>query len=224
MASLKTHHIIVLLSGAVLALVLGLWAGSLNHNGQSGEALALQRGTALVQAPRPLPDFTLQDHNAKAFDKTRLQQHWTLFFFGYTHCPDVCPTTLAMLAQAMDAMQALQKSEHSAPIQVVFVSVDPQRDTLEALKGYTTYYHPDFIGATGTQAQLERLTKPLGILFLTSPDPNNKDNYLVDHSASILVVGPNAQFQALLSPPHAPQIIVADLREVIRYVQQHNAR
>lgn len=204
MASLKTHHIIVLVAAALLAAVVGFWTGSVEKAEPE-----LIGGTDMRSAPRALPDFTLTDHNGKTLDNARLRGHWTLMFFGYTHCPDICPTTLNMLKQAMATY--IEKGGNPADWQVVFVSVDPERDSPEQLAGYVTYFNKDFLGATGDPEQIARLTRSLGILYLKVENPDNPENYLVDHSASIIVVDPQGREAAVLNAPHQPANLALDM-------------
>lgn len=219
MASLKTQHVIVYLVVAVVAVLVGLWAGSLTNDGSPPSAgVELKGGTALGYMHRAIPDVTLEDHNGATFDRSRLQDHWTLMFFGYTHCPDICPMALATLTATMPEIdKALPRESRQYPIQVVFVSVDPERDTPEQLKTYTTYFHPEFLGVTGPEQELATLTDALGILHVKVADPNNDQNYLIDHSASILVVNPAAELSAILSTPHSPPVIAADLATLVEH-------
>jgi protein SCO1/2 len=209
MASLKTHHIIVLVAAALLAAVVGFWTGSV----EKAEPELLS-GTDMRSAPRALPDFILTDHNGKTFDNARLKGHWTLMFFGYTHCPDICPTTLTMLKQTMAIY--LEKGGKPSDWQVVFVSVDPERDSPKQLAGYVTYFNKDFLGVTGDPEQIALLTRSLGILYVKEDNPDNPENYLVDHSASIIVVDPEGREAAVLNPPHKPVNIVHDMLRLAR--------
>lgn len=204
MASLKTHHIIVLVIAALLAAVVGFWTGSLDK-----EQSVLISGTDMRSAPRALPPFELTDHNGKNLDNARLKGHWTLFFFGYTHCPDICPTTMAMLKETMANYTA--QGGNTTDWQVIFVSVDPERDTPEQLASYVTYFNKDFLGATGKPEQIAVLTRSLGILYMKVENPDNPENYLVDHSASIIAVDPQGREAAVLSAPHQPVNLAHDM-------------
>jgi len=117
----------------------------------------------VLHPARELPDFTLIDQHGKTLTKSALIGHWTYLYFGYTHCPDVCPTTLTALA-AMDKLMHGKIADKDRP-EVIFISVDPARDTPATLAEYVPYFNPRFVGATGSPAQLESLTKPLGINF-----------------------------------------------------------
>lgn len=219
MAGLKTHHLIAYLAAGVLALIVGLWAGRIAEHSPPGPKVELQGGTALGHVHRAIPQIALTDQDGQPFDRARLEGRWSLLFFGYTHCPDICPMTLAVLAGTMQELDKLPAAERPADLQVVFVSVDPERDTPEQLKTYTQYFNPGFLGVTGTDEQLNALTSALGILHAKVADPNNPTSYLVDHSASILVVNPRAELEAVLSAPHSAPVIAADLRTLYTHYE-----
>ncbi len=171
---------------------------------------ALERAT-LFGAPRALPDFALVDHSGAAFGPGRLRGQWTLLFFGFTNCPDVCPTTLASLAEVRRGLADLPPARQP---QVMLVSVDPARDTPQALAGYVAHFDPAFIGATGTAASIDALTRALGVAVIAgAPDANGQ--YSVDHSAAIFLVDPEARQAALFGAPHAAATIAADFRRIV---------
>jgi protein SCO1/2 len=131
-------------------------------------------------------------------------------FFGFTHCPDVCPTTLAMLAQVE---KKLAEAPTAAAPQVVLVSVDPERDTPEKLAQYVKYFSPSFTGVTGPVAAIDEFTRTLGIPVARTPLPNG--DYTVDHSAAILLFDPDGAMHALFSGPHSADLIAADYRRIV---------
>jgi protein SCO1/2 len=175
----------------------------------------LSQGTLLPSA-RPVTDFRLTDHRGQPFTLENLENHWTFAFFGYTHCPDVCPTSMAMLAQVQRNLKQ-QDGLHQMP-QVVFVSVDPERDTTELLSQFVPYFHPDFIGASGDQQNTLSLTRQLGILYGKAED-NTTENYLVDHSAAIVLLDPDAALRAVFSVPHDPKLIASDFLAIKHYYE-----
>ncbi len=169
----------------------------------------------VLQNPMDAPTFRLVDQHGKAFGPESLRGHWTYLFFGYTYCPDVCPTTLGVLAQTSKLIQA-QDSTLSQP-QVVFVSVDPIRDDKPGrLAEYMAYFNPSFLGVTGPEKQLRYFTQPLGIHYLAHPPDAGDDNYLVDHSAAILLFDPQGRLRALTSPPHSAATIAADYGTILK--------
>ncbi len=163
-------------------------------------------GGTLLPSSRELAPFTLVDHHNAPFTRDSLRGQWSFAFFGYTHCPDVCPNALGMLKR----VETLLEADGETPLpRVLFVSVDPARDTPETLANYVSYFHPAFLGVTGEDSELKRLTRQLGILYGRSPGQENED-YLVDHSAAIILFNPEGNYQALFGVPHDPQKIAAD--------------
>jgi len=175
----------------------------------------LSQGT-LLPSSRPVTDFQLTDHRGQPFTLENLRDNWTFAFFGYTHCPDVCPTSMAMLAQVqrnLEQQEALQQMP-----QVVFVSVDPERDTAELLSQFVPYFHPDFIGASGDQQNTLSLTRQLGILY-GKAEADSAENYLVDHSAAIVLLDPDAALRAVFNVPHDPKLIANDFLAIKHYYE-----
>ncbi len=156
----------------------------------------LQQATVLGESGRPVPSFELQDYDNRPFTSAQLKDRWTLLFFGYTSCPDVCPLTLTVLKEVY---RWLEGTPYAADTQVVFVSVDPKRDSQTTLKRYVQHFHPSFKAITGTDRQLQQLTKPLGIFYRYQGEG---EDYLVDHSSAMLLIDPSGSLYALFSAPH----------------------
>ena len=153
--------------------------------------------TVLVE-PKPLREFVLTDQNSSVFDLARLKGNWSFLFFGYTHCPDICPSTLASLSKLRE--QLTKGVNGSKNIQFSFISVDPKRDTAAILKQYTGYFDPSIIGITGSELELRNLTGQLGALFEVEPAPD-KESYQVYHTSALFLINPQGQYAALLTPP-----------------------
>ena len=171
---------------------------------------------ALVVLPEPrvIADFALVDQDGNAFTLDDLRGKWSLLFFGFTHCPDVCPSTLYDLQLVHKGVR--QDSGNGPPShQVLFVSVDPERDTPEKLGEYVSYFDPDFIGVTGSQQQLAPLTRQLGIAYRIEEHEAGSAQYGVDHSASILVTDPEGRLHGVFPAPHDAGTIVEDLSTVL---------
>ncbi|MEJ2693100.1 MAG: SCO family protein [Candidatus Thiodiazotropha sp.] len=162
----------------------------------------------LLPELRPLAPFSLRDQQGRTYDNSRLQGHWTLLSFGYTHCPDICPTTLATLAQLK---QLLKQKGMQAPLEIGFVSVDPERDTPQRLREYVGYFDPALLGISGPPAAIETLTRPLGIHYRKVITEESAMNYVVDHSASLVLLDPQGRYYALFSPPHEAAIMARDI-------------
>jgi protein SCO1 len=165
-------------------------------------AIQLASGTWLPH-PKPIPEFALTDQQGRVFTRHNLQGKPSLVFFGFTHCPDVCPTTLAKLAQ-------VKKMAVISGLQVLLVSVDPQRDTPAAMSTYVHAFDPDFIGVTGDPKSIEKLTAELGIAIARVDLPGG--DYTVDHSALVFLVNPQAQIVALWTPPFDTRAMAKDLQ------------
>lgn len=153
-------------------------------------------GAYMFETPRALPDFSLLDHHGERFDRARLQGHWTLVFFGFTHCPDICPTTMAFLSRFMDELEGLP--EH-ADTQVLMVSVDPARDDVAVLSQYVPYFNPDFTGVTGDFLDIHRFATALNTPFRKVPGQG--ENYQVDHSANLVLINPRGDYHGFFRAP-----------------------
>lgn len=195
---------------AVLALAAGLALGRLLLSPGGGEPAAPAAATVLPQ-PRPLPDVRLTDAGGGAFGRRQFAGDWHLLFFGFTHCPDVCPNTLGLLT-AVDEQIAASGGQ---PPQTVFVSVDPRRDDPAALRAYLDYFDSGLIGLTGELDQIRQLTGALYLPFDYSGDVESGE-YTVDHSAALVLVDPEARAIAYFTPPHDPATLAADLRRLTR--------
>ena len=183
---MRSTHFIAIAAAGLFALLAGATVRQF-FSQEKAAVVVLESGTALGAQARSLPAFSLVDHQGKTFTDARLRGRWSLIFFGYTHCPDICPNTLAVMKQAMK-----QLHEHSVQPQVIFISVDPKRDTPERLAKYVRYFDPDFIGATGSEEALAALAPALGIPFARPPG-SDSENYLVDHGASVLLIDPSVR-------------------------------
>ena len=171
---------------------------------------ALEQAT-LLNPTRSLPQFELVDQAGRAFQRDRLRGHWTLMFFGFTNCPDVCPTTLAALAEVRRKLADLPAGDLPA---VVFVSVDPGRDTPAELGRYVGHFDPHFLGVTGQPVSIEGLTHDLGVAV--SVGPTSQDgNYTVDHTAAIFLIDPSPAFTAVFGNPHVADVIARDYRSIV---------
>ena len=190
---------------AVLLVVLGFVGGTFFmvqsiKNGRAQPAFA-----TVWPSPMPLSDFNLVDHEGNEFTNDRLRGKWSLIFFGFTNCPDICPATLQQLAIANNN---LQESGAEVP-DIILVSVDPERDTPDVLATYVSHFAGEILGVSGDMAELTRLTSSAGIYFEKSELPNG--NYSVDHSAAVLVINEDAAIHASFGAPHSVDSLVHDL-------------
>jgi len=165
--------------------------------------------TTLLPRPRPIGDFTLDGADGKPFTRTDLRDRWTLIFAGYTYCPDVCPTTLAQLKETMTKL-----GNDAGNLQIVFLSVDPERDTPERLAKYVRYFDPQFRAATAPVPTLESLGGDLGFVFVKTPG-KTPGTYTVDHSAAMMLVNPQVELVGYIVPPFTTDALARDLKSII---------
>ena len=190
---------------ATLAMTAGFWLAT-ELRAPDGAGIQMQ-GTVL-RPPRQLAMPELIKHDGTLFSNEDLNGQWTLMFFGYTHCPDICPMTMNVLAEAK------QQAGNDFP-QVMFVTVDPQRDQQDLLREYVTYFDPAFTGVTGTEDMLKALALQTSVVYMKTPGPSGQENdYLVDHSSSILLLNPEGDLAAFLMAPHTPDSINDSVEKV----------
>ncbi|NDY92562.1 SCO family protein [Ideonella livida] len=159
----------------------------------------------------PVPAFRATGPQGRV-DRQSLLGRWSLVFFGYTQCPDICPGTLGMLTEVFRLLPA----ELPRP-GVLFLSVDPERDLPGLLAEYLPAFHPDFRGAAGTDADLAALVAHLGVRYHRHA-PGPQGQYTVDHTASMFLLDPQARWRAELEPPHEPQAIARALTPLLAAV------
>lgn len=192
---------------AAVAAAIGLWAGSRWLSAGTSP----QTSTAVMYPARVvIPDFQLQRANGQPFSANDLRGRWTIAFFGFTHCPDVCPTTLAAFKSVWAKLAGAGKTSQ---VQFAFVSIDPERDTPDQLSRYVAFFSKDFIGATGTDEQLTRLTRALGLVYARVDD--DRGGYTMDHSASAVIIDPQGRRAGLFRPPFVVDPIVADIMTLV---------
>jgi len=207
---------ILVVLAALLAAGAGLWFGMHRFGTPTGPDPAMQResmkpqlrSVRLIVPPRALPDWQLRLSDGGVATPATLQGRWTLVFLGFTHCPDVCPTTLAELAKAQKQW-AGQMPEAKRP-RLMFVTVDPERDTPQVTGDYAHYFSADTIAASPTPEQLAAFAKTLGLVYMKVSGADG--SYSMDHSATLVLLDPQGRQAGLLSPPLDPQKIADDLR------------
>lgn len=191
---------------AAFAAGFGLWAAqNLFNKPQHGFTTTMQTVRLFPQV-REIPDFALQSADGKLINKTTLNKHWTVVFLGFTHCPDICPTTLAELSKAQKIWETLPSETRP---RVLFVSVDPERDTPKAIAEYAAFFHKDTLTATAQEPALTEFVQSLALVYAKMPLENG--DYTMDHSATIVVLNPQGNEVGIIRPPFMPQKIAADL-------------
>lgn len=186
-SSRKTLLRITVLCGIVIALA---WAFFPRN---TDDLTALR-----IDPPQVLGEFQLTDGDNLPFTRARLLGKWSFVFFGYTHCPDVCPVTMSELAKVYQLLA--QRPEGANSVQMLFVSVDPARDTPTLLKDYAHYFNANFIATTGTLEHLDALTGPLGVRHRRMTEQGA--DYRVEHSADVWLIDPRGRLYARLPAPH----------------------
>ena len=159
-------------------------------------------GTVVFNQPRSFSMSEMQDHNSNPYNKERQLGGWTLMYFGYTFCPDICPVTLSQL-NGMDKQLKQDNPELAAKMNYVLVSVDPRRDTAEKLKGYVPYFNKDFVGVTGDMKNIHNLTVQLNVPYTPVVDPED-EYYLVDHGSNLAIINPKGEYHGFIRPPLEP--------------------
>ncbi|SEL41449.1 protein SCO1/2 [Colwellia chukchiensis] len=213
---------IITLIVALGALVAGgLFFSQLNKKAPAEFALHYQQA-------RDIDTFQLHDHLGQPFNNAALTGKWSWVFFGYTSCPDVCPTTLQELNFIYDDLQAITDNN-----QVLLVSVDPARDSQEKLASYIAYFNPEFKALRGDHGALVPFARNLGLMYaITEPEAQAEDlarhgasvsNYLVDHSASLVLINPDGKIEAIFKPKQAlaelpviePDKLLSDFAKIV---------
>ncbi|CEA04807.1 electron transport protein SCO1/SenC [Pseudomonas saudimassiliensis] len=189
----------VLITVAVIALVIGAVVNKVLRPAPLDRDLLSENGVYLFDEPRRLPAVSLQSASGGDWSTTDLQGQWDLLFFGYTFCPDICPTTMAELRQVTAGLP----QEQADNLRVTMISVDPQRDTPQQMRQYLEFFKAGFHGATGEPEQLGKLAQALSVAYI-EPDTSTAD-YLVDHSGQVVMVDPAGHYVGFLRPPLNPQ-------------------
>lgn len=203
----KTVFILV----ALVAVILGLTVNKvLNGRSEGNPTELIDAGIILLPQSRTVPAVQMTDEQGQPVVMDELKGKWSLLFFGYTFCPDICPTTLAQLRQVKSELP----KEAVERLQVVLVSVDPNRDTPAQLKQYLGYFDKDFRGVTGPLENIQKLANAVSIPFI--PADTSKPNYTVDHSGNLALLGPDGKQRGFIRAPFNNQKLVAQLPGLVK--------
>ncbi len=189
---------IMITTVALAAMLAGVFLTEIYREDDSRAMLLPDKVITLLPHPKRLTAFALTDHKNRVFDLASLKGKWSFIFFGFTHCPDICPTTLAVLARARDT---ITKNTLADDLQFVFISVDPNRDTASKLKQYVDYFDATFLGVTGDNAELRNLAGQLSAAYEVAITPGMQ-SYPVYHTAAVFLLDPQARYHAVFAPPH----------------------
>lgn len=181
----------ILVSGlVVLAAIIGVLAAMYQDKEPEPTVPGL-----LWPGPKTLGPFSVIDHDNNPFTLADLRGKWSLLFFGFTHCPDICPVTLAIMDKTHSRL------DQARDVQFVFVTVDPERDTSERMEQYLTSFNPEFVGLGGSAEQIAGLTGQVGLPYFRDKT-QDEENYLVDHGASLFMIDPLGRLVGIFSAPH----------------------
>jgi protein SCO1/2 len=201
------------------SLGLGIMLGTQQFSAASPLAVA-----QLLPAPKTLPEFALENHRGEVADANIFRGHWNLVFFGFTSCPDFCPLELQKLAKLLNLMGGGDE------LQVVFVSVDPERDGQEKLASYVGFFHPQIVGLRGSNLELANFAQFFGAAYdrsaivdsklLTIPaginmPTNVGEQYLVNHSTRVFIVNPGGEFIGSFASPYEEENILSDMQKLM---------
>jgi protein SCO1/2 len=198
---------------AIVAFVLGLVLARALW--PSRPIVPVTEVATVLPEPRALPGLDLVNSAGQPLGHDFFKGHWTLVFFGFTRCPDVCPTTLAMLAQVTRALGELPPAQRP---RVLFVSLDPERDSVQLIGQYVSFFNPAFVGATGSPAAVAAAAAAFAVPYARVPLPDG--GYTMDHGSATYVVGPSGGIEAIAAGVRDPQQLARDYRKVVAFVSE----
>ena len=165
-------------------------------------------GAIVLSQPRVFSDFELVDQRGEAFNIARMQDVWTIVFFAFTNCPDICPTTLAVLNDTYSKMKDSEKED----LQIVMISLDSERDTVEKLAEYVPYFNDEFIGVTGNKHLIRRLTAEINVAY--NKVPLEGGDYTIDHSTQLVLINPKGHYHGFFKAPHSETTLRSTWRSI----------
>lgn len=189
----------------------------------------------ILPMPKPLAPFRLLDHNRKPFLLDNLKDQWTFLFFGYTHCPDVCPLAMGRLSEVFEQLKKA-KSPAMERTRGMFISVDPKRDTPEHLKQYVLYFNPEFLGVTGSEKQIKAFTKQIGAMYFMESEfkdpekqaekkPQKKTDptdYSISHTSAFFLMDPLGRLVAIFPEYNNTDMIIEEYVRIRKFVKIRN--
>jgi protein SCO1/2 len=196
---MNARRLVLLFAGISVALALGLVAGRWLLPEQ-------QQGSGMVQIGGP---FSLVDHNGRQVTQADYAGRYLLIYFGYTYCPDVCPTELQTMTEALDLL-----GDDAKAVQPLFITIDPARDTVPAMADYVSHFYDSFVGLTGSAAQVAAAAKAYRVYYAKGPEEED-GVYLMDHSSFIYLMGPDGGYLAHFGPQTSPQAMADKIRSFL---------
>ena len=210
---MKPLHVTVGLCLGFVALVVGLFVYSVMRTPTLTEEQLRREGVLLLPTPRELPTFALTTADGKPFSRESLTGAWSFLFFGFTNCPDVCPTSMSVMGQAYRSLEQ-SDPEAAREFRGYLVSVDPERDTADKLERYVSAFSEDFTGVRGELKELASFATGVNVAFAKVPGVGadggpNGSSYLVDHTANIVIVNPRGHYHGFIKYPQQADTIAA---------------
>ena len=208
--TISTNKIIFFVVFICAAIMTSLFVYRANHK-MSSEPLA-NESRVVFPVARDIKNFELVSSDGNKFTQAAFQNHWTLLFFGFTHCSSICPTTLGMLSRAYDKLHVTYPN-----LQVVFISLDPERDDVKTLSTYTQKFNAAFISATGKQQDVRKLQSQLGVYSAATEGSDQ-----IQHTPSILLINPEGKWSGLLKQDMTPDQFAATFETTLKLIAQQN--
>lgn len=196
--TIATHKIILFVVFISAALITSLFVFKMSH--KQNQALTSDDYSTMLPLARDLKNFDLIKSDGTPFTQKDFLNHWTLLFFGFTHCPNVCPTTMGMLSKAYPDLH-----EAYPNLQIILISLDPERDSKVVLANYIHHFHADFIGASGKIEEIRKLQSQLGIYSL-------KENNEIQHTSSILLINPQGKWAGIFKYGMTPHQLIQSFK------------
>lgn len=226
MTSLSRRNAQLLMIITALVLALAIFGTMLNKRKQhanllsSANKVAIQ-GTLLPHA-RVTPKFTLTDDRGRVFTNKHLNGHWSMIFFGFSHCGYLCPVTLTELNKMMVSLKT-DIPANEMP-KVIMISLDPERDSVERLHDYIQNFNPSFIALRGERDTIEQLSEKMSVISVKMPDDQSPEKYTLSHSGSIIILDPTGKQRAILSIPHHAEKLAQDYRAILSAIDQNSEK
>lgn len=201
---------------ALAALSAGYWLSTISQQSKEDELREARERYSPIQGSvlspaRKIAFPALYKDDGSTLSRSDFEGHWSMIFFGYMSCPDICPVTMGVAAKAKQVAEAEGKDFP----RVYFISVDPERDQVESLADYVQYFDKDFVGITGDAKLIKALTLQMSVVYMKmKEEADDSENYLVDHSSALLLLNPEAELVAFMNPPHDPDTILKDFGTV----------
>jgi len=201
-----------LINIVIFVAVIALGVGLLYQQKHKKTYDPTQLSATVLSQPRVVASFSLTDNEGKPFNNKSLEGHWSMLFFGFTNCPQLCPTTMAELNQMY---LQLQSDKISVLPQVTMVTIDPERDTRQKLNDYVKQFNTTFKGAFGSQSAIDGLTKQLGVVYMKTQNKQDK-NYDINHTGTVMLFNPQGKLSAFFTVPHRAKLMASEYELIER--------